>query len=79
MARASEPRHDSPDRHLCGLGNFPIVEAFDIAQHECFAEQRRQIGDRQAKLFGVDLGDQRGFRRIVAILIGCAMLGGPSR
>ena len=72
-ARPREPRHHGANRHFGRFRDFPIVEAFDITQHERFAEWRRQFRDRRAQLLRVDLGNQRPFRRVVATFVGFDM------
>ena len=53
-----ESRHDGADRHFCCLGNLAVIQAFDVAQHQCFPERRRQRRNCGAELIGVDLGEE---------------------
>ena len=37
---------------------FAVIQAFDVAQHQCFPERRRQRRNCGAELIGVDLGEE---------------------
>jgi hypothetical protein len=62
VACSSERRHDPADRHFYRLSNLAVIKALDVAQHQRFAERRRQRSNRRAELFGVDLGEEGRFR-----------------
>src|SRR6476646_1129821 len=61
-----EPGHYSSYRHLCCLGDFPVIEAFDVPELERLAKWRGQCRDSPPKLLGISFCDQSSFRGFAA-------------
>src|SRR5580704_12177327 len=63
MQRAREPRHDRSNRYADDVGNLPIGELVDLAQHDGFAERHGQVRNEPADGLRIPFADHRGFRR----------------